>query len=416
MSIASASASVEFADRPAIRARLHHSIGESYLELDLPARAESEFREAVRLRGELHGTEHPSTLESRRGFALSRTLRGDHDGGLAILREVASSIEAALGPDHVESLAAENTVAMTLFRMQRYDEAAELMQSILERRVRTLGPASERTLLTRMDLALVHLRRGDFVNAQERLDALLGDVVAIGGLAAIEEQVKTNLANVYLGTRAWTEAEALMHEVLESQERRLGRDHRDTLATLNNLAVSLQRQGRNEEALALAERTLASKRRRLGERHAQTLRSMNNVASLLIELDRFDEAAAMLDALLAIDEEVQPGTENHGVHIHTRAEVEIARRDWRAADRGLSRAIAVYRQTGGAYLGYALAQAAGVRAQMGDATRALEHLDEAIAHGHAGSPVNDPLLAPLADDPRFLEIVERGESSRAFAR
>jgi hypothetical protein len=58
----------------------------------------------------------------------------------------------------------------------------------------------------------------------------------------------------------------------------LGADHRDTLASANNLAIDLTNLGEHQAARDLDEDTLA-RRRILGDDHPDTLASANNLAN-----------------------------------------------------------------------------------------------------------------------------------------
>lgn len=67
--------------------------------------------------------------------------------------------------------------------------------------------------------------------------------------------------------------------LLAEQERVLGPDHRDTLASRNNLALAYRTAGRAAEAIPLHERTLAGRERVLGPDHPDTLASLGNLAA-----------------------------------------------------------------------------------------------------------------------------------------
>ena len=58
------------------------------------------------------------------------------------------------------------------------------------------------------------------------------------------------------------------------QKAKLGPDHPDTLASMNNLALSYADAGRNDRALKLREETLALQKAKLGPDHPDTLVSM----------------------------------------------------------------------------------------------------------------------------------------------
>ncbi|OSS43186.1 hypothetical protein B5807_12172, partial [Epicoccum nigrum] len=68
---------------------------------------------------------------------------------------------------------------------------------------------------------------------------------------------------------------------LEAREKVLGREHPNTLASMNNLALVLDSQGKYEEAEAMHRQTLATREKVLGREHPNTLASMNNLASVL---------------------------------------------------------------------------------------------------------------------------------------
>ena len=67
---------------------------------------------------------------------------------------------------------------------------------------------------------------------------------------------------------------------LELRERELGRDHPDTLGTMNSLGALYWVQGSYEEAEPLFKATLEARKRVLGDDHQATLASMHNLATL----------------------------------------------------------------------------------------------------------------------------------------
>ena len=69
-----------------------------------------------------------------------------------------------------------------------------------------------------------------------------------------------------------------------------GPRHPDTLASMNNLAVLYQGQGRYGEAEPLLREALRLSREALGPRHPTTLASMNNLAVLYQGQGRYGEA------------------------------------------------------------------------------------------------------------------------------
>ena len=73
----------------------------------------------------------------------------------------------------------------------------------------------------------------------------------------------------------------LHRRALESSERVLGKEHPQTLLSVNSLAVCLYALGDAAGALPLHRRALESRERVLGNEHPQTLESVNNLAACL---------------------------------------------------------------------------------------------------------------------------------------
>ncbi len=69
----------------------------------------------------------------------------------------------------------------------------------------------------------------------------------------------------------YAEAEPLYQRALEAQERTLGKEHPDTLASVNNLAGLLQDKGDYAGAEPLYRRAMEAQERTLGKEHPDTL-------------------------------------------------------------------------------------------------------------------------------------------------
>jgi hypothetical protein len=68
---------------------------------------------------------------------------------------------------------------------------------------------------------------------------------------------------------------------LEGRERVLGKEHPDTMTSMNNLAVVLQGQGKYEQAEERNQRALEGREKALGKEHPDTLTSIYCLAYLL---------------------------------------------------------------------------------------------------------------------------------------
>ena len=73
-----------------------------------------------------------------------------------------------------------------------------------------------------------------------------------------------------------------MHrQTLELREKVLGKEHPNTLTSMNNLANVLQRMKKYEEAEQMHRQTLELREKVLGREHPDTLTTMRNLANVL---------------------------------------------------------------------------------------------------------------------------------------
>ena len=91
-----------------------------------------------------------------------------------------------------------------------------------------------------------------------------------------------NLALVLLTRGDYAAAEPLYRRALEARERVVGREHPDTLQSVNNLAGLLDSKGDYAAAESLYRRAVEAFERVLGSEHPNTLASINNLAGLLL--------------------------------------------------------------------------------------------------------------------------------------
>ena len=127
--------------------------------------------------------------------------------------------------------------------------------------------------------------------------------------------------------------------LLADQERVLGRDHLDTLASRSNLAIAYRAAGRTEEAIGLHEQTLAARERILGQDHPDTLASRNNLSAVYTAAGRFEEALSLDEQVLAARERVLGP--DHPDTLTSRNNLAVA---YRAAGR-FDEAISLHEQT-----------------------------------------------------------------------
>jgi tetratricopeptide (TPR) repeat protein len=214
---------------------------------------------------------------------------------------VAADSARLLGPDHPDTLASVNNLAIACQEAGRKAEAVRLHERALAGRVRALGPEHPDTLASRNNLAIACQevgRKAEAVRLHER--ALAGRERVLGPDHPDTLASRNNLATAYQQMGWAAEAISSFRRALAGRELVLGPDHPDTLASRNGLAAVCQEVGWAAEAIALFEQTLAGRVRVLGPGHPDALASRNNLGHAYQEVGRIPEAIALFEQALAV--------------------------------------------------------------------------------------------------------------------
>ena len=93
-------------------------------------------------------------------------------------------------------------------------------------------------------------------------------------------------------------AEEMGRGALEAREATLGAEHPDTLTSISNLGLVLERQGKYEEAEAMHRQALEGYKKVLGPEHTSTLDTVNNLGNLYRNHGKLGEAEKMYQRAL----------------------------------------------------------------------------------------------------------------------
>jgi len=225
------------------------------------------------------GPDHPDTLASGNNLALAYQEAGRTDEAISLHEQALAARERVLGPDHPDTLQSRDNLAIAYRAAGRLDEAVSLHEQTLAARERVLGPDHPSTLASRNNLALAYRDAGRLDEAIRLHEQALASYERVLGPDHPETlNSRNNLAVNYRDAGRLDEAISLHEQTLAARERVLGPDHPDTLTSRNNLAVDYQDAGRTAEAIKLHEQALAARERVLGPDHPETLQSRDNLA------------------------------------------------------------------------------------------------------------------------------------------
>ena len=171
-------------------------------------------------------------------------------------------IEPTLGTHHPAAMTALDQKAMTLMRMERFEDAEPILLQVIELQNEVLGPDHEDSIHSQAKLGDFYMLVGDYDRSIEitrdvlaRRRRLWGDeyqftLVSLNGLALALMKIDR-----------FEEASTYLREAFDVSRKNKGRQHPSTLAYMNNLALALmQTEGGLQEASDLAEESLRERR------------------------------------------------------------------------------------------------------------------------------------------------------------
>ncbi len=182
---------------------------------------------------------------------------GEFEQALVQYRQAMEYWEAALGPDHPDTLKTINNLGQTCLCLGRAEEAESLLRRALEGRLRALGESDAQTLSTMNNMAAL-------LQSMKRLD----------------------------------EAEGMFRRALSIQQKSLGIEHKTTLASMANLGSTLASRGQYKEALELHQSVYDTCCRTLGQENMTTLHAGSRLGQTMLQLGNAEEARIMVMSVL----------------------------------------------------------------------------------------------------------------------
>jgi eukaryotic-like serine/threonine-protein kinase len=147
--------------------------------------------------------------------------------------------------------------------------------------------------------------RGNSVTAREILDRASKDIDT--GLAKdpeLQAQMMNVMGQVYGNLGLYVRAQPLLTRALDIRRRILGPSHPQTLNSMDELALNLNRQGHFSEAEKVLRDTLDLRRRLLGGEQPDTLKTMSNLAITVTVQSRYAEAERLHSETLDLERRV----------------------------------------------------------------------------------------------------------------
>lgn len=231
--------------------------------------------------------------------------QGHYNDAENILRSVVLVRTRVLGPEHPDTLKSRGRLDGALWKEYKYTEADADSRALIKLEEKVLGPEHPDTLSARSVLANLLRDQDKFAEAEKEDAELIKLREKVLGPEHLDTlRSRNNLAAELNDQGRFSEAEAQYREIIKVREKVLGPEHPDTLFTRNNLAGVLDDQGKYAEAEAQDRELIKIEERVMGPEHPDTLWSRNNLGVALNDQGKYGEAEAEERALIKVLERV----------------------------------------------------------------------------------------------------------------
>jgi len=219
-----------------------------------------------------------------------------------------------LGPEEQRKKATEaflivsTSVTTSAIRvLQDWEFERRIMAHIaaVEGHMKTVEMVDQRILMGGYMVGYVYSTHGQYSMALEWYRRVLaGEEKALGvdhldTLATVHE-----MALVFRKQGQYSKGLEWYERALAGSEKALGVDHPDTLATVHEMALIFYMQGHYEKALEWYERVLAGYEKASGVDHPSTLATVHNMASIFKRQGQYGKALEWYERVLAREEKV----------------------------------------------------------------------------------------------------------------
>jgi serine/threonine protein kinase len=283
--------SAEMTQQPEVEATLRLAVGRTYLKLSELADAERNLRRAFTLRRSVLGPQNLDTLAAENKLGELLMTAGKFEDAEPVFREAWRGRQQLLGDTNRDTLDSLEGCEIVLQETGHLPEAERLARQILQTSERALGPDDSITMDALRNLSGVASQLGDYAEA-ERLNR---EALTRSRRTANREQELWSINQIAVQRLLQgdpEQADKLLAEAVPPAVREFGPDNFVVLWTQRIWARALADEGRLDQAEALIKSTLALKR--LTPDKLGTCRTAAILGRILVEEGKLDEAEPYL--------------------------------------------------------------------------------------------------------------------------
>ncbi|GHO90221.1 tetratricopeptide repeat protein [Reticulibacter mediterranei] len=275
-----------------------------YIRASFP-QAEALCQQALHLREELLGAQHPETASSFHHLGCIYYEHGKYEQAEVYYRRALAIREELLGEQHSDTARTLNNLGVLYRQQGKYEQAEAFYQQALAIREELLGTQHPDTAITLNNLGRHYNEQGEHEQAETYFRRALAIYEEQYGIWHPEiAETLNNLGLLSYEQGKYGQAEVYFRRALAINEEQLGTQHFKTAEVMTNLAELYRGQHHYEQAEQLFTRTLVIQEHTLTANHPNLARTLHGFARFHEEVGALQAAGALYQRTLTIREHV----------------------------------------------------------------------------------------------------------------
>ena len=279
-----------------VKARRYNNIGWVYYNsMGDYDKALEYYQNALKIREEKLGLEHPDTATSYNNIGLIYKKKGENNKALKYYELSLEVRKKVLGPDHPDTATSYDNIGGVYNSKDEYKKALEYYQNALKIREEKLGLEHPDTASSYNNIGLVYYAKGENGKALKYHKKAAAIREKVLGLDHPDTATSYDyIGNVYREKEDYNEALKYHKKAAAIREKVLGLDHPDTATSYDYIGNVYREKEDYNEALEYHMKAMIIRENVLGLEHPDTATSYNDIGNVYYNKGDYEKALEYL--------------------------------------------------------------------------------------------------------------------------
>ena len=249
------------------------NLASTYQKMRKYGMAEALYDRTLELRRQHLGSESPMTLRTLLLSARNKHSQSKYKEAETLYALTLEKMMKIHGPEDPDTMLVMDGLAVTYLQQGKLEAAERLALQSFQLSAKVLGPDDKATLASMGHLAQIYHEQKKLEKAEDICKQCLNLSESFYGLQHAETTRKLQLLGwiIYEDGGRTPEAMKIFADAVERRKNHNGPGHEDTSNSMYALALCLNQQGDNDQAIELMADVLGAETKRLGPDHPETM-------------------------------------------------------------------------------------------------------------------------------------------------